>query len=394
MLSNERRAVERLIFRTLAVVVILFAAAWLLPHIWDKLSPFIVAVPLAAMLQPVVRFCHKRMKMKRSLASLILVILLILALIGVMIWFVGLLVRMVNPFLDQSGDIVTATVSSVRQAMDSLMKYTADNFSPEVQQQISKSINDMIGDITKWGTNAATKIGGYIISLATRLPYMIIYVSFLAMALYFITRDYPEIRSYLPGGVRRDQSSSTTRLTNSAIRSLVGYLKVQGTFSLMVFFVSLIALNIFGFSYAGAIAIIAGIMEFIPMIGSGLLYILMGIVFLLSGNVTAGIQVLLLTGFLQLLRRVLEPKLMSNSIGITPLQSLIGMFAGLRFGGILGLIGGPVLMSVLVGAFHSKLFESFISDIRCIAAYLRSRWKTPDPPQAGPPDSSGDPLKA
>ena len=87
------------------------------------------------------------------------------------------------------------------------------------------------------------------------------------------------------------------------------------------------------------------------------------------------IVILVLTAALQVLRRVLEPKLMSNRIGITPLQSLIGMFVGLRYGGILGLIGGPVLMSVLVGAFKGGLFASTFRDCHVISAWMKNRLK-------------------
>ena len=51
------------------------------------------------------------------------------------------------------------------------------------------------------------------------------------------------------------------------------------------------------------------------------------------------------------------------------------MFVGLRFGGVLGLIGGPVLMSVLVGAYHANLHGATLQDIQCLNAYFRQRWK-------------------
>ena len=391
MLSEERKAFERLSFKVLIVVLVLLAAYFLVPQVWDKLSPFFIAIPLAAMLQPVIRFCFRKLKLKKSISSLILVLLLLGLVIGVLIWLIGLVTNMVNPFLTQSEDIVTTTIGTIRQAVNSLMQYTSDNFSPEVQVQISKAMNDMIGDLTKWGISVSTALGTYLVNLATGFPYFIIYTTFLAMALYFIARNYDDIRSYLPGGKRRNQSSNTTQLTNSAIRSLIGYLRVQGTFSLMVLVVSLIVLNAFRFPYASAIAIVAGIMEMIPMVGSGLLYILMGVIYLLTGNIAAAVQVLALTAVLQLARRLLEPKLMSNSIGITPLESLIGMFVGLRVGGIIGLIGGPVAMAVLVGAFRGKIFESMKQDFFCLVTYLRNRWRPAVPDPAPVPDIPAEP---
>ena len=185
----------------------------------------------------------------------------------------------------------------------------------------------------------------------------------------------PSARGSDSRGKRRRQDSRTTQLTNSTLKSLFGYLRVQGTFGLIVWIVSWIYLTCFGFPYAGVTALFCGVMELVPMIGSGVPYIIMSIIQFLLGNAAAGAQLLFLTLGLQLLRRVLEPKLMSDSIGISPLQSLIGMFVGMRFGGIIGLIGGPVLMSVLVGAFKGGLFVPTARDFHLISVWFKNRLK-------------------
>ena len=390
MLSNERRAAERLGFKLLAAIVIFLVASWLVPLAWDKLSPFIIAIPIAAMLQPVIRFFYKRMKISRAVTSLILVVLLLIISFLFMRWLIDLLIETANQVLRQPRENIFSTAAdAISQAIENLKVMIAwEKLGPNVQKQLETSVSGLTKNIMDIGTDIATKF----IDRITGLPYFVIYISFLAMGLFFISRDYDDIRSYLPGGRRRRQDSSTTKLTNSAVRSLIGYLRVQCTFSIMVLIVSLVFLNAFHFDYASAIAVLAGFLELIPMIGSGLLYILMGIIFLLTGSTSAGIQVLLLTGFLQLTRRLLEPKLMSNSIGITPLESLIGMFAGMRFGGILGLVSGPVLMSIIVGAFHGPGYASLKSDIRCIRLYFHKRWANdPDPPQDEEPSPDDPP---
>jgi predicted PurR-regulated permease PerM len=101
----------------------------------------------------------------------------------------------------------------------------------------------------------------------------------------------------------------------------------------------------------------------------------MSIMQFLLGQTRLGILLLILTLGLQLLRRLLEPKIMADRIGISPLQSLIGMFVGLRIGGIVGLIGGPVAMSVLVGAFKGGLFSATVRDFHIISSYLKNRLK-------------------
>ena len=393
MLSRERIAAERLVFRALSVLVLFLCLTWLVPQIWDKLSPFLIAIPIAAALQPVIRFFHHRLKIRRGVTSLILVLLLLALTILVLNWLVGLLIETAVQIVDESNgeNLITTTVESIRGAIESLKEtITWKELGPSMQDEINNAVNSLTAGITRSGFDIARRF----LSLVTNLPYFIIYISFLAMGLFFISRDYDDIRSYLPGGKRRRQDSSTTRLTNSAIRSLIGYLRVQGTFSIMVLVVSLIYLHICGFAYAGTISMLAAVLELIPMIGSGLLYILMGIILLLTGDTAVGIQILLLTGLLQLARRMLEPKLMSNSMKITPLESLIGMFAGLRFGGIAGLIGGPVLMSVLVGAVRGSAWSSLKDDIHCLHQYFRRRWAIRSAEKAETPEGEAPAVPA
>ena len=391
-MSEERKAAERLAVKGIGAIILIALAFWAIPLIWDKLSPFIIAIPLASMLQPVIRFAQDKLKIKRGISVLICVLLMLGILFGIMYWGVSVVLEQAPQLVGQSGNMITEALKAVQQAVENLMNNAEDNLSPQVQQMIRSTMSDTLARAGQWGTDIVSDVVAFTFDLIKGLPYGVIYVSFLAMALYFITIHYGDIRSYLPGGKRRRQDSNTTQLTNSALKSLMGYLRVQGTFALMVLVVSLICLHCFGFRYASALAAIAGLMEMIPMIGSGLLYILMGIVFFLIGNPTAGIQVLALTGFLQLLRRILEPKLMSDSIGISPLMSLIGMFVGMRFGGILGLIGGPVAMSVLTGAVRGDVFKSLNDDLYLIVQWFKNRWARGGTEKAQETPGTGCPI--
>ena len=374
-MSEERKAAERMLLRLLGVAAAFAVVRWVLPEVWDKMSPFIIAVPIAAALQPVIRFLQKRIKLKRSPASLIPVLLLLALFLGLIIWLLIFTIGHVPGIVSQSGDLMTESISTMRLAMSNLLTKIGESTDPGVADWIRNALTTLLERLSIWGTGIAQTVGTFVVNLATAMPYSIIYISFLTIGLYFIAKEYEEIRSYLPGGKRRKQDSRTTQLTNSTVKSLFGYLRVQGTFALIVGIVSWIYLTCFGFAYAGITALFCGVMELVPMIGSGVPYIIMSIVQFLLGNTAAGFQILFLTLGLQLLRRVLEPKLMSDSIGITPLESLIGMFVGMRFGGIIGLIGGPVLMSVLVGAFKGGLFASTARDFHLISVWMKNRLK-------------------
>ncbi|MER2183878.1 MAG: AI-2E family transporter [Clostridia bacterium] len=378
-MSEERKAAERLAVKGLGAILLIVFLCWAVPQIWDKLSPFIIAIPLASALQPAIRFAQEKLRIKRGISALICVLIMLAILAGFAYWGVAIVLEQAPTLVGQSGSMITDAINTVQQAFENLVNNSTSSFSPQVQTLLRNTMQDALNRISAYATEIAANAVSFTVGMVTSLPYGVIYISFLAMAMYFITIHYSEIRSYLPGGKRRRQDSNTTQLTNSATRSMMGYLRVQGTFALMVLVVSLIALKCFGFKYFGALSVVAALMEMIPMVGSGLMYIMMSIVFFLTGNTAWGFQVLALTGVLQLLRRLLEPKLMSNNIGISPLLSLIGMFVGMRLGGILGLIGGPVAMAVLVGAVRGDVFRNVKADVDLVVEWFKRRWAKAEP---------------
>ena len=388
ILTPERKAAERFAARLLGLAAVLILAVTLLPMAWDKLSPFIIAIPIAAALQPLIRWMTKKLKLKRSAASLILVLLVLVIVLGLMSWVLAFGISQVSELVSNSPTIIGDLVAAIKEGTGNLLN-SVSTITPAAEQWIRNGMNELGTRMMNLSAELAGRAVTISVSVMTGLPYFLIYITFLTMGLYFISKDYDEIRSWLPGGKRRRQDSDATRLTNSAVQSLIGYLKVQGTFGVMVLVFSLVFMNIFKFPYAVALAFLAGGMELIPMIGSGFLYFVLAAVFFIGGNPTWGIEAIALTLGLQLLRRVLEPRLMSNRIGITPLESLIGMFVGMRFGGILGLIGGPVLMAVLVGALHGNFMTGLREDGKTLAAWFRKRWakdggqKAPGGPDGG-----------
>ena len=374
-MSEERKAAERLLLRLLGLLLVLAALHWIVPEVWDKLSPFIISIPVAAALQPVIRILQKKIKMKRSPAVMIPVLLLLILSLALLIWLFTFGIGQVSRIVNHSGDLVTDSINSVRQAMSNLLKSIGQSTGPGVEQWMRNALSQAMERLSQFGTDMAENLVNFSINLAASMPYCLIYISFMTIGLYFISKNYDEIRSYLPGGKRRRQDSRTTQLTNSTVRSLFGYLRVQGTFAVMVWVISWIYLAAFGFRYAGITALFCGVMEMVPMVGSGAAFIVMAVLQFLLRKARLGILLLILTAFLQLLRRILEPKLMSNRIGITPLESLIGMFVGMRYGGVIGLIGGPVLISVLVGAVKGGLFASTLKDGHTISVWLKNRLK-------------------
>ena len=132
-MSEERKAAERLAVKGVCTAVAAALLLWAIPQIWDKLSPFIIAIPLAASLQPVIRFAQNKLKIKRGISVLICVLLLIGILVGFAYWGVSIVLEQAPQVVGQSGSMITEAVKTLQQAMEKLVNNSADTFSPQVQ---------------------------------------------------------------------------------------------------------------------------------------------------------------------------------------------------------------------------------------------------------------------
>ena len=97
-LTEERKAAERLTFKFLCLLLVIFALIWIVPMVWRMLSPFIVAIPLAALLQPLISFLQKKLKFKRGIATLLLVLVLTAVVLSILIWLFTFGIGMVFGF--------------------------------------------------------------------------------------------------------------------------------------------------------------------------------------------------------------------------------------------------------------------------------------------------------
>ena len=138
-MSEERKAAERLALKGLGAVILIGLLFWAVPQIWDKLSPFIVAIPLAAALQPVIRFAERRLKIKRGISVLICVLLMLAIVAGVVSWGVAIVLEQAPQVVGQSGSMLTEAVTTMQQAAKKLVDNSSDTFTPQIQNQIGRA---------------------------------------------------------------------------------------------------------------------------------------------------------------------------------------------------------------------------------------------------------------
>ena len=96
-------------------------------------------------------------------------------------------------------------------------------------------------------------------------------------------------------------------------------------------------------------AFITLIASFLPVIGTALIWLPISIVMVLSGNYVGG---LLLAAYCALvvvnIDNVVRPKLIGDRTGLHPVLVLLGVLGGLNMFGFIGLVVGPVIISIVI----------------------------------------------
>ncbi len=369
-----RYAAERLVLRCLfAALAILFVVA-LVPELWNLFSPFIIGLVIAAMLQPLIRFAQEKLHVKRGIAVAIWVTLVVLLAFLLLYWFISFVVVQLVSAGENAQSIVSSVVGLLQTATNKLLGM-AQALPDSIGATIRSSLDSAYKSLSDAGMSLAGSLVNSVVSFATSLPYAFIYANFLILGTIFITNRYERIRGFL-GRQQGDAGKKSFRvLRQSAGKGMMGYVRVQLLFSLLACLISWVFFQSFGFEYSFLIGFVAALLELIPQFGCGTLYIPWSIICFIVGASRNGWLVLGLYLGYSLLRRVTEPALLGSNLGVSPLLSLIGMFVGMRTGGVLGLILGPIVMVVLVSAVRSRLFDGALSDIKTIFFFMAERWK-------------------
>jgi predicted PurR-regulated permease PerM len=319
---------------------------WLLYRFNQVVFILFIAVVIGTILRPVVIWLNQRGLPQQ--AGVILVYLLLLALL---VGFVLLLA----PLIVTQGTTITAALPDYYQ---NLRQGIVDNPNPMV-----RSLSSVLPTTLSWPDpvrqtgqellDSAGQVLGYV---ALAVNGVFTAVAILLLAFYW-TLDGPRlIRSTLllaPVGRREG-----IRELVSAMEEKVGaYIAGQGILMLAVGSMALAAYSLIGLPYVLVLALVAGVMEAVPIIGPFLGAVPAVLVALTLGPDKL-IWVIAATVVIQQLENtILVPRIMRRAVGVNPFVTLLALFA---FGSLLG-VGGAI-MAIPMAAVIQILLNRFVFD--------------------------------
>lgn len=331
------RAASEWVWRSLVIGVGILALLWIISKLSEVVFPVIIALLLAALLEPL--YQRLRVVLPRGLAAGVTV-LGTLAVLVALFSFVG------NQFADQLDDIVgqvTQGIEESREWIVSTFGLTEGQITTWLTEQWAKVAQGE--DLSARATQAGLTVGHLLTSF------------FLAMfSLFFFLYDGPGIWAWIvrlfPRGARAKVLSSGAIAWNQLKAFTRATILVAGVDALGIG----LGAFVLGVPFASGIALLVFIGSFVPIVGalvSG--FIAVALAFVAKGPVTALIMLGVVIAVQQLESHVLQPLLLGRAVRVHPLAVILGIATGIIVGGVIGALVAVPTVAVLNAVGHNLL---------------------------------------
>ncbi len=320
--------------------------------------PFFLAWAMAYAARPIVlRLAHYTRLPRRFLSVAVVFLFVGLLLLGL---FFGL--RAAALELLAFGERLTAEggLSGMEEWLSSLWEGLLIRFP--FLSSIGGGDGALMPLLSDWLSRAGGALGEYALraagALVSALPMWFIFVLVTLVAAFYFAYELDGIQKALLGMLPGPWEARVKKLKNSVVFTMFGYLRAYFLLMLITFAMMAVGFLTLGVRYALLLAALFALLDFLPIIGVGVLLLPWAAVLLIGGNYYVGIGLLILFAAISLARQFLEPKIVGHHLGLHPLLALGATYVGLRLFGFVGMLGLPVALLVVKNAYAGEKGES------------------------------------
>ncbi len=347
--------------------LIILAISLFLIYIGFRISvfyvPFLVAFILSQLIEPIIRFCMKKLKLRRKVSAILIFIIALSIIIAII---VGGIITLVSEASNLLGNInyYFDKIYNGSQNLISGFDFSKIQLSDELNNILGNSTSEFINTASNWVKHILTSF----LNTITSLPRIGLCIVITILALYFMCTDKIYMLDQIEHHLPEDWVKKLTKHIKALTKTLGCYLKAQFTLIFISFIISLIGLYIFSIvgmkvPYPLLSAIGIAIVDALPIFGSGTVMVPWAIISACNGDVTLGISILVLWIIMSIVRQLVEPKIVSGQIGIHPIFTLIAMYTGFKFMGFFGIYVGPIVLIILKEIYGNRLDRGFVKSI-------------------------------
>lgn len=362
---NSKRKYYKALTNVAIYLVVILVFVFFVPKLLVFFLPFVIGWIISCIANPIVKFLEKKIHFKRKMTSAIALVLVLAIVISICYGILYVLITQgmglfdslpdlwngLEYDLNQIGDMVHSWFSNVPQGLVSTLNGLGDS----IDKYMSTHMTD-------WGTPAINALSNFAMSL----PSAIIGIIMCLLSAYFFSTERNNLadlaEKYFPVAIYSKIDAAYRGLR----RAVGGYFVAQLKIEVWVFFITFIGLVILGVDYAAIIALGISFLDFLPFFGAGLIMVPWGAICLFNEDYFVGVGMFIVWGIGQIVRQLIQPKVLGDQVGLNPLPTLFLLFIGFEFGGMLGMIIAVPIGIIIVSLYEEGLFRGLVDSVRLL----------------------------
>lgn len=334
--------ISKWLFAILAVVILYF--------LFPIITPFLTALVFAVLLEPVVGAWMKG-KLNRSTSVTITYVLFVSSLAAMLFFASRTAFKQIREIIEGLPNYLPYFVEWFKQ----FQKYIG-----YINDGAMNALIEQLKNVTTSPNGVVSTIGESSIDIAKWIPgFVIVFIVFL-IALFLFSLHLPRMKEVFLDLFVEETKGKVEHILSDLNKAIIGFLRAQIIISSLIFFLATLGLLILNTPYPFAIGLFITVVDILPILGTGSVLIPWAIYAFFHDDTFLAIGLIVLFTVITVIRRISEPKILGDSLGLSTISTLISIYIGFALLGMKGLIIGPIVVIIFnamrkVGLFQYKI---------------------------------------
>ena len=348
--SGYKRHMVMFFYAVVLVLLVYLFSSFIL----GALFPVALAWLFAMAIRPLSRKAHKITGFSQKACSIVLCVCILLVIISVLLLGIVKLTSQIR----ELPKFLSDTYAIISEKLDLLCEKLSEYFP--IRDGIAKGADTVRSYIATLTKNFVTALSESAAKIAKNVPAKLLALIIFVISCIYFCADLSLVNSYLYKILPRVVKERGTEIKRRFSDVMVKYVKAYAIMMLITFVMVYLGLLLLGYKYAAILAIIIAILDFLPAIGLGTVFIPWVIILFVVGSSGDAIKLLVLYVLCESISQVIRPKIIGSQLGIHPLATLVGLYVGFKLFGILGMFISP--LAVILVKFLLEYFCCEISN--------------------------------
>ena len=333
--------------------------------------PFVIGWFIAYIASPVVNWLEKRVKIVKKLGSAIMIVGVLAAVCFIIYLMISTLWKEIS-FLIQDMPGMYRDLESGLNQIGSSMEGVFGKLPVEVQE----GWHTMVANFDKMMGELMSRISEPTVSAAGRfaksIPSVLVATIVTFISAYFFIAEREDVIRWSKKVAPDALVSRMTMVMDNLKFAVGGYLKAQLKIMVVVYIILVVGFIILNIHFSFLLGLLIAHLDFLPFFGTGTALIPWAIYQFFMGNYKLVVGLVILYAVTQLVRQLIQPKLVGDSMGLRPLLTLFLLYTGYKIGGVFGMIFAVPIGMIAINLYKAGAFDYILDDIKILAEGILS----------------------